>query len=75
MDNSEPKITVSIDMKVNLGNYESASVGIILSQLPAGATEDEIDTLLDTGQLAYDRMRERLKDKVLETRTNAEVYR
>lgn len=74
-NNGEPKVTVAVDMKVNLGNYESASVGLILSQLPAGATEQDIDALLDTGRLAYDMMRERLKSKVAETRANAGEYR
>lgn len=67
-ENGEPKVTVSVDMKVNLGNYESASVGLILSQVPASADDAEIDALLDTGKLVYEKMRDRLKDKVLETR-------
>ena len=67
-EEAQPKITISMDMKVNLGNYESASVGLILSQLPVGATLEEIEALLDTGKLAYERMRERLKAKVAEVR-------
>jgi len=34
---SPPKVTMSVGMKVNLGNYESADVSIILSQVPVGA--------------------------------------
>jgi len=60
----EPRISISIDQKVNLGNYESASVGIILSSLPIGVTEAEIEALLDTGRLAYDKMCTRLAAKV-----------
>ena len=60
----EPRVTIAIDQKVNLGNYESASVGIILSSLPVDVTEEEIDALLDTGRLAYEKMCTRLAAKV-----------
>ena len=60
----EPRVTIAIDQKLNMGNYESASVGIILSSLPVGVTEAEIEALLDTGRLAYDKMVERLAVKV-----------
>ena len=63
-----PRITVATEMKVNLGNYESAGVSIILSQVPVGATEAEIEEMLDTGRLMFDRMRIRLADKVREAR-------
>ena len=60
----EPRVTIAIDQKLNMGNFESASVGIILSSLPAGITEAEIEVLLDTGRLAYGKMVERLAEKV-----------
>ena len=60
----EPRVTIAIDQKLNMGNYESASVGIILSSLPVGVTEAEIEALLDTGRLAYGKMVERLAEKV-----------
>ena len=64
----EPRVTIAIDQKLNMGNYESASVGIILSSLPVDITEAEIDALLDTGRLAYGKMVERLAAKVAEKR-------
>jgi hypothetical protein len=64
----QPRVAVSIEQKINLGNYESAGVGIILSGVPPGATVEEIDEMLDTGRIMYDRMRERLKEKVAEAR-------
>ncbi len=63
-----PRVTVSVEMKVNLGNYESAGVGLILSGIAPGTSEEEIAELLDTGKIAYDKMREHLKEKVAETR-------
>lgn len=64
----EPVIAVSIEQKVGLPNYGSASAFISVSNLPAGATIEDIDALLDTGKLAYDRMRERLQERVREIR-------
>ena len=60
----EPRVTIAIDQKLNMGNYESASVGITLSSLPVDVTEAEIEALLDTGRLVYDKMVERLAAKV-----------
>ena len=60
----EPRVTIAIDQKLNMGNYESASVGIILSSLPVDVTEEEIDALLETGALAYRKMCTRLAAKV-----------
>ena len=61
-------IAVSIDRKINLGNFESAAVGIVLSGVAPGTTAEEIDEMLDTGRIMYDRMRERLQEKVAEER-------
>jgi hypothetical protein len=69
-DVDEPKIAVSMEMKVNLGNYESAGASIVLSGLRQGATEEEIEALLDTGKVAWLLMRERLVVKVAELRAN-----
>ncbi len=60
----EPRIAVTIDRKINLGNYESAAVGIVLSGVAPGTSVEEIDEMLDTGKIMYDRMRERLQEKV-----------
>lgn len=63
---SESTITVSIRHTINLGNYESAQAHIELHNLPANATEEEMNTLLDTGKIAYRLMGERLKNQVQE---------
>ena len=68
MQKDGPRIAITIDRKINLGNYESASVGIVLSGVEVGTTEEEIDAMLDTGRIMFDRMRERLKEKVQATR-------
>lgn len=67
-DEPTPRIAVTIDRKINLGNYESASVGLVLSGVPVGATVEEIDAMLDTGRIMYDQMRARLQEQVTENR-------
>lgn len=64
----EPRIAVTLDRKINLGNYESASVGLVLSGVPVGATVEEIDAMLDTGRIMYDQMRARIQEQVVERR-------
>lgn len=64
----EPRIAVSVEMKVNLGNYESAGASIVVSGLHAGATSEEIEQLLDTGKVAYDLMKVRLGHKISDLR-------
>ena len=65
---TKPTVAVSVAMKINLGNYESADAFISLSGLEAGATAAEIDELLDTGKLAWVQMSARLQEKVSELR-------
>lgn len=66
------KVCVSVDQKVNLGNYESAAVSVVLSNVPTGASEAEIDAALDTAKIMFskiaDRVREQVKTKRAETR-------
>ena len=65
-NDGEPTITVSVAAKVNLGNYESADAFVSISGLEAGATEYQIEELLDTGKLAWSLMTKRLNAKVAE---------
>ena len=68
MNDREPTVSVSVSMKVNLGNYESADAFVSVSGLPAGATTEQIEELLDTGKLAWSLITARLGDKVRELR-------
>lgn len=47
------KVSVSATQKVNLGNYESAEIFTALSNIPTGATEEQIEAALETGELAF----------------------
>jgi hypothetical protein len=70
--NGEPTVSVSMGMKINLGSYESADVFCSVSGLHVGATEAEIDELLDTGRIAYERIREKLKERVSAVRAEGQ---
>lgn len=47
------KVSVSATQKINLGNYESADVFFSLSNIPSGATEEQIEAALETGEMAF----------------------
>ena len=68
MADEERHIAVSIERKINLGNYESAGVGIVLSGVMPGTPVEEIDEMLDTARIMFDRMRDRLQQKIAEAR-------
>lgn len=52
--------------EIHLGNYESEGVYLSLNHVPVGATEAEIEAMLDTAELVYGRMKLRFKGAVLE---------
>lgn len=57
----EIKLSMSVDFKVNLGNYESASVLVCLSGVPVGATEEDIEYAMDTAGLAWEVIRDKVR--------------
>lgn len=63
-DQPEPRVSVGLTKKINLGNYESADASLYLSGLTASATEEQIEELLNVGRLAWSAMRQPLLDKL-----------
>ncbi len=68
MEEGKPTISVSVSMKVNLGNYESADAFVSLSGLAAGTSTEQVEDLLDTGKLAWSLMTVRLNEKIKDIR-------
>lgn len=65
----EPTVTVSIRMKVDLGNYQNADVFVSLNQIPFGYTEADIDTVVvDTVTPCAERILKEVKAKCREIR-------
>lgn len=69
------RICVTVGMKANLGNYESADASICLSGLPVGATDAEIEEALDTAKVVFGKIAGKLRAKVAEIRMESEAQR
>lgn len=70
MDN-EQKLsgTLSVSMKVNLGNYESAEAFISINGINEDTTDGELLTLLDGKmKVTYDLLKVRIKERVFNLR-------
>lgn len=56
---------MSIQMKVNLGNYESADAFLSVSGINEFTTKEEVDALLDgPGRIVYDALKLRLAERI-----------
>ena len=66
-DHAKPTATISMAMKLNLGNYESAEVFMSIAGISEDTTEQEIDLLLDNkAKVAYDHLKARLNGRLQE---------
>lgn len=69
---NELKGTVSVSMKLNLGNYQSADVFVSLSGVGPETTEADMDDLLQGNiTVAYQKCLASVKAKCREIRENA----
>ena len=65
MENVQLSGSISISMKVNLGNYESADAFLSLSGITAETTQEEIDELLDGNvKISYDALKLRMRERI-----------
>ena len=67
------KVCLSVGLKVNLGSYESAEAHLNLSNVPAGATDREINEAIATGKLTWEKVKSRLLEQVKELRELEEM--
>ncbi len=57
--------TLSISMKVNLGNYESADAFLSIGNVTVDTTDAEITELLDGSmKITYDALKVRMAEKI-----------
>ena len=62
----EPRISVSIGRRLNLGNYESVDIFMSVSGVEPGTTTEEIEELLITGDRAFQLLKTRIGAKISE---------
>jgi hypothetical protein len=67
----EPSLSLSVEMKLNLGNYNSAGAFVSMSGVTAETTEDEMDRLLANGHVAWEKLRADLAEKVRQLKERA----
>lgn len=66
---SELSTTVSVQHKVNLGNYESADVFVSVSGVTAATTEDELDEMVEVSKIVFKKIVGRLRRNIEAVRT------
>ena len=64
----EPRISVSIARKIALPKYENVDIFMAVSGVEPGATDEEIEELLATGDRAFQLLKRHMGDKVREIR-------
>lgn len=64
-----PTVGVSVQMKVNLGNYESADAFLSMQGIDESTTTEQMDALMDQGRIAYEKLRAALKERVSDIRS------
>jgi hypothetical protein len=62
------KISMSVSRKVNLGNYESGDVFLALSDVPVGATSQQVEDALQTSKIVWDVLRAEVNRKAIALR-------
>lgn len=65
------KISMSVSRKVNLGNYESGDVFLSLSDVPVGATQEQVEDALQTSKIVWDVLRAEVNKKAIALREAA----
>lgn len=70
-----PSVSISADMKINLGDYNSAGAFVSISGVTAETTEAEMDAALANGKIAWDKLRADLGAKVKQIRAEREAER
>lgn len=70
-----PRVAVSVERTVNLGNYESAKVFMSISNLMPGSSEEAIEEALETSASAYVLLKARVRDQVAEIKAKSTAAR
>lgn len=72
MDDIEMKVSVSVSRKLNLGSYESADIFMAISNIEPGASDEEIEEALATGDKAIQVLKKHLAVQIAKVRNRQE---
>lgn len=61
-------LALSLQHKINLGNYESAECFVSVSGVSVNTTPDDIDEILDQSKIVYTKIAESLRAKIKQAR-------
>jgi len=68
-DDKPLSMTLSVSMRVNLGNYEHADAFMSISNVTQETTPEEMHALLDgPGRIAYEVLKEKLRPNIADLR-------
>ena len=68
-DFEEATVSVSIKRTINLGNFENVTIFMAASGIEPGATVEEIEELLVTGEKAFQLLSNRVGSKIRELKS------
>ncbi len=66
------KVSVSATQKVNVGSYESVDVFFALSNIPVGATDEDLAAAMATSELAFTHVKAKVIQEVASIRRKME---
>lgn len=62
------RVSVSVSRKINLGNYESLDIFFSVSGIEPGTPQAEIAEALETGETAWQVVKNKVREKIVEVR-------
>lgn len=71
MTDESPHITVGVERKVNLGDYNDEKVMVFIAGLNAESSPDDIAGLMRVGEMAFDAIKTELEKKVAKLKEDA----
>ena len=67
-------VTVAIDRKISLGNYEMVNVYMAVANIEPGTSKKELEEALQTGELALQVIKEHMRGRIAEARAAGSQY-
>lgn len=66
--NEDPRLFVSLERTINLGNYENVKFAIGVSNLPIHATDEQIEQAMATASTSFSKLKTEMMSKIAEAK-------